>query len=99
MIRRPPRSTLFPYTTLFRSLQFAGVGDDYPVRKEIVAMYKAEGKQPPSEMGSTVYYNRGLLIAAVHVEAVRNALKATGGKPPTGVDMKKGFEAIHGLTL
>src|SRR2546422_4056801 len=24
MIRRPPRSTLFPYTTLFRSLQFGG---------------------------------------------------------------------------
>src|SRR5690349_24034367 len=25
MIRRPPRSTLFPYTTLFRSLRFPGV--------------------------------------------------------------------------
>src|SRR5258708_31175416 len=24
MIRRPPRSTLFPYTTLFRSLRFIG---------------------------------------------------------------------------
>src|SRR2546430_9653710 len=24
MIRRPPRSTLFPYTTLFRSLEFGG---------------------------------------------------------------------------
>src|SRR2546422_7958099 len=24
MIRRPPRSTLFPYTTLFRSRQFGG---------------------------------------------------------------------------
>src|SRR5207302_4663510 len=24
MIRRPPRSTLFPYTTLFRSLDFKG---------------------------------------------------------------------------
>src|SRR3712207_7608641 len=24
MIRRPPRSTLFPYTTLFRSLRFEG---------------------------------------------------------------------------
>src|SRR2546422_8633939 len=24
MIRRPPRSTLFPYTTLFRSLEFVG---------------------------------------------------------------------------
>src|SRR2546427_2354362 len=26
MIRRPPRSTLFPYTTLFRSLDTAGAG-------------------------------------------------------------------------
>src|SRR5688572_32698621 len=26
MIRRPPRSTLFPYTTLFRSLLPSGVG-------------------------------------------------------------------------
>src|SRR3989449_5816563 len=26
MIRRPPRSTLFPYTTLFRSLAFLGYG-------------------------------------------------------------------------
>src|ERR1039458_10257780 len=25
MIRRPPRSTLFPYTTLFRSVRAAGV--------------------------------------------------------------------------
>src|SRR3712207_8648571 len=25
MIRRPPRSTLFPYTTLFRSLQGRGI--------------------------------------------------------------------------
>src|SRR2546430_12273078 len=24
MIRRPPRSTLFPYTTLFRSIEMAG---------------------------------------------------------------------------
>src|SRR2546430_12585998 len=24
MIRRPPRSTLFPYTTLFRSIAFSG---------------------------------------------------------------------------
>src|SRR3712207_8496062 len=26
MIRRPPRSTLFPYTTLFRSVDVPGVG-------------------------------------------------------------------------
>src|SRR5258707_10592443 len=27
MIRRPPRSTLFPYTTLFRSLRVREIGD------------------------------------------------------------------------
>src|SRR5690349_24166237 len=29
MIRRPPRSTLFPYTTLFRSLLISCKKDDY----------------------------------------------------------------------
>src|SRR2546422_8176005 len=28
MIRRPPRSTLFPYTTLFRSAQLQPFGDE-----------------------------------------------------------------------
>src|SRR2546422_8433454 len=28
MIRRPPRSTLFPYTTLFRSVRFDSVSTD-----------------------------------------------------------------------
>src|SRR5256885_11914749 len=27
MIRRPPRSTLFPYTTLFRSMQYLSIHD------------------------------------------------------------------------
>src|SRR2546425_11571864 len=40
MIRRPPRSTLFPYTTLFRSVEalavrdFADLGDDLVDRLE-----------------------------------------------------------------
>src|SRR3712207_6889067 len=29
MIRRPPRSTLFPYTTLFRSIRIRGGTPDY----------------------------------------------------------------------
>src|SRR5258708_18162937 len=32
MIRRPPRSTLFPYTTLFRSLEAALADDQVPIR-------------------------------------------------------------------
>src|SRR5256885_9996692 len=34
MIRRPPRSTLFPYTTLFRSDQQAEVGEFDIFRKQ-----------------------------------------------------------------
>lgn len=89
----------WPVAEGYHTIQFAGVGDDYPVRKEIVDMYKAEGKQPPKEMASTVYYNRGLLTAALHVEALRNAIKAKGGQVPTGEDVKRGFEAIRGFTL
>ena len=83
----------------YHTMSFAGVGDDYPVRQEIKAMYKKDGKEPPKEMDDTVIYNRGLLQASVHVEALKNALKATGGKPPTGEDVKKGFEAIKDVNL
>jgi branched-chain amino acid transport system substrate-binding protein len=83
----------------YHTMSFAGVGDDYPVRAEIKAMYKAKGKEPPKEMDDTVMYNRGLFIAALHVEAIRNALKANGGQKPTGEQVKKGFESIHNFTL
>src|SRR5712671_6291315 len=83
----------------YHTLQFAGAGDDYPIRQEIKAMYKAQGKELPKGMDDTVIYNRALLNAAIHVEAIRNALKATGGKKPTGEDIKKGFEQIHDFTL
>jgi branched-chain amino acid transport system substrate-binding protein len=83
----------------YHTMSFAGVGDDFPVRQEIKAMYKAQGKEPPKEMDDTVMYNRGLLIAALHVEGIRNALKANGGKKPTGEEVKKGFESIHDFTL
>src|SRR2546422_5129810 len=61
MIRRPPRSTLFPYTTLFRSLpngdradnpikQVAsgrfGVTTDYLVRAEELEIKIAQGSKP-----------------------------------------------------
>src|SRR5258708_11218453 len=61
----------------YHTMSFAGVGDDFPVRQEIKAMYKNDGKEPPQEMDDTVMYNRGLLIAALHVEAIKNAVKAT----------------------
>src|SRR2546422_11207348 len=48
MIRRPPRSTLFPYTTLFRSkrhaLRLRGLGHDRKVA-EIVHRVRLDGPQ------------------------------------------------------
>ncbi|HEV2100693.1 MAG TPA: ABC transporter substrate-binding protein [Stellaceae bacterium] len=83
----------------YNTLQFAGAGDDYPIRQQIKDMYKKEGKAPPKEMNDTVVYNRGLLQAAVQVEALRNALKISGGQKPTGPQIKEGFEQIRDFTL
>src|SRR5258708_17919038 len=37
MIRRPPRSTLFPYTTLFRSTSHGNVGHQHPRQQTLQA--------------------------------------------------------------
>lgn len=83
----------------YNTLQFAGAGDDYPVRQEIKARYKKEGKDPPKEMDDTVVYNRGLLQAAVQVQALTNALKISGGQKPTTEQVKQGMEQIKDFAL
>src|SRR5256885_11375578 len=54
MIRRPPRSTLFPYTTLFRSPDDAGVtsgrGADHAAR----AVRLSRQQRPQPDGGSSV---------------------------------------------
>src|SRR5438876_7156753 len=54
MIRRPPRSTLFPYTTLFRSATISNMAPEYgatigyfPVDEESCNYLRATGR--PSE--------------------------------------------------
>src|SRR5258707_3723086 len=51
MIRRPPRSTLFPYTTLFRSTEvlFSGLGD-WTSASEIPELWIAPTGPIPSEL-------------------------------------------------
>src|SRR3712207_8118204 len=47
MIRRPPRSTLFPYTTLFRSLRAgAGAGARRPAVRPVRALRVGGGADP-----------------------------------------------------
>jgi branched-chain amino acid transport system substrate-binding protein len=83
----------------YHTIQFAGVGPDFQVIKDINAMYQAQGKPVPTAQEVTVFYNRGVMIAAIHAEAARNAIKAKGGAAPTSEDVKKGMEAIKGFTL
>src|SRR3712207_8297095 len=62
MIRRPPRSTLFPYTTLFRSPPPAGGADD---RRGDAGPAHAQGPLPLLDRGQP------------HRERGRQALPAT----------------------
>src|SRR3712207_8016046 len=43
MIRRPPRSTLFPYTTLFRSVQDADVAQESGQETDVDAVVVGNG--------------------------------------------------------
>src|SRR5260221_10819331 len=49
MIRRPPRSTLFPYTTLFRSRQRAGAQAVPQPLLHKIATFRARGDIAPME--------------------------------------------------
>jgi branched-chain amino acid transport system substrate-binding protein len=89
----------WPEAQGYNTMQFAGAGENYPVIDQIKAMYQKEGKEPPAAMQSTVYYNRGVLTAAVWVAALKNALQLTHDNAPTGTDVKNGFEMIRDFKL
>src|SRR3712207_8910800 len=42
MIRRPPRSTLFPYTTLFRSLDGSSIRDHSGISVKPISVFGSE---------------------------------------------------------
>src|SRR5256885_7095701 len=52
MIRRPPRSTLFPYTTLFRSFRFSGNQHNFDLRQRSIGKFNARSEEHTSELQS-----------------------------------------------
>lgn len=83
----------------YNTIQFAGVGSDYPVLDEIKAMYKERGANPPAEMDLTVYYNRGVFQAAMHVKAIGDAVAAAGTCDVTGTQVRDAMRNIRDFTL
>src|SRR2546421_4981765 len=94
MIRRPPRSTLFPYTTLFRSWAS-------PARKRVVAPLvchrstaNARSEEHTSELQSRSDLVCRLLLEKkkrnIHISSVKSsicALDADGTKDMRGLQM------------
>src|SRR5229473_4260758 len=61
MIRRPPRSTLFPYTTLFRSRR-AWAWDKNPRRRSRCPRTRCRSEEHTSELQSLAYLVCRLLL-------------------------------------
>src|SRR3712207_7901272 len=55
MIRRPPRSTLFPYTTLFRSGRRLVRGRGVHLQKVFDGRRASGGQEHPEEVSSEAY--------------------------------------------
>src|SRR4051794_41925478 len=92
MIRRPPRSTLFPYTTLFRSSEHCGYKHSAPLLKRLPSG-GARVLQGPGENAGVLDLGDGLAVtfkAESHnhpsaVEPYQGAATGIGGviPPPT----------------
>src|SRR3712207_8415914 len=75
MIRRPPRSTLFPYTTLFRSVDDrldVALGDDaldLDLRAQVVRQLRSRSEEHTSELQSRQYLVCRLLLEKKNTKA------------------------------
>src|SRR5258707_2807074 len=84
MIRRPPRSTLFPYTTLFRSIHFVGLVADMnewnllvanvlrPLRQRVEGAAIVLHHRPRSEEHTSELQSRQYLVCRLLLEKKKN---------------------------
>src|SRR2546422_5955961 len=67
MIRRPPRSTLFPYTTLFRSLFQSLAAEKQPGRLSGVSPKTSEDARIPRNAGTRSEEHTSELQSRLHL--------------------------------
>src|SRR5436309_4904689 len=80
MIRRPPRSTLFPYTTLFRSLAESSLGlavigteslrlfTEIRARRDAWRRHEEKEKMAPSSRPATIIDRKSTRLNSSHVK-------------------------------
>src|SRR2546430_7571497 len=90
MIRRPPRSTLFPYTTLFRSLQRGAPEPEHPRvlrggRRHGVSDQGEPGHhwQPRSEEHTSELQSQSNLVCRLLLEKKKHPFKEIDPIGPT----------------
>src|SRR3712207_8405441 len=90
MIRRPPRSTLFPYTTLFRSIGYFPPGEVIVARGRpsdslhVVIKGSVEGRDGRSEEHTSELQSRQYLVCRLLLEKKTTA----SSSPPSSVPLQ-----------
>src|SRR2546430_10140003 len=83
MIRRPPRSTLFPYTTLFRSR------DSQEVHMSVLSSKRAAEAEAAETRGRTQQLARPVVLARAAVPRAKTAgIAARDGARSAAADRK-----------
>src|SRR2546430_14769908 len=78
MIRRPPRSTLFPYTTLFRSLKLAVASFDAKTNGEATRIHLLDTPGYPDFLGQSLPALAAVETAAIVINAQNGIEMMTG---------------------
>lgn len=80
----------------YKSTNMHAVGTNFPVFKDIVKyVYNGDAQKAKERKMGEVLYNRMINTYTFATEAVRDAVKAAGGKRPTGEQVRAGFEGLN----
>src|SRR5256886_13091931 len=94
MIRRPPRSTLFPYTTLFRSQRCRRIGESLPDFSR-----RKGGEKQPTDVNGVVDRTLFLLKHHARFKRLTVARELASGLPSVLGDQERLIQSFMALML